>query len=157
MKRIIEFLFGKKSNRASAQPDTQFRRLNIDWNADPVDPDVSIKTDQADLRIEFTLNHNVYKRFTNGQRATLEFQNCSRYRIGKTNVEGWYRGQCRFSGIAPNWGEFYSITGDSKFDQISEDWIHVENGSGSNHFLFYMKDDTFECLADGYQFREIAG
>jgi hypothetical protein len=29
--------------------------------------------------------------------------------LGRTNDEGWYLGQCRFSKVAPTWGEFYHV------------------------------------------------
>ncbi len=64
--------------------------------------------------------------------------------------EGWYRGQCRFSGIAPEWGEFYEVEGDLLLAQEPNDWkagLAKEPRQGSRHFLFYMRDETFECDA----------
>ena len=137
--------------------ETTFTRLNPDWNADPVDPQVSIAVHGSVLRFEFTLNNLMYPRFAESQRALLVFDNCSRYRLGATNDEGWYLGQCRFSGVVRRWGEFYEINGDSRFEESPNDWIPVATGSGANHYLFYMKEETFECLASGYQFTENAG
>ncbi len=130
---------------------TTFERLNLNWNADSVDPEGNLSLAGTLLTYEFTLNHMVYTHFKEGQRARLSFHNCSRYRLGETNDEGWYYGQCRFSGSAPEWGEFYRLTGDSKFAESPSDWIVVPQGTGSQHFLFYMKDETFECIADSVE------
>jgi len=130
---------------------TQFIRLNSDWNADPVDPQPKISFKDNDLTLTILLNALQYPRFTNGDTGALAFGNCSRYRLGETNDEGWYHyGQCRFSHIAPNWGEFYEIIGDPKLDESPTDWKDGPCPSIKNtrHFLFYFKDETFECTAE---------
>jgi hypothetical protein len=33
----------------------------------------------------------------------LTFTGARQWRLGPTNDEGWYRGQCRYVGIAPKW------------------------------------------------------
>ena len=77
------------------------------------------------------------------------FVNSSRYRLGATNDEGWYLGKCRFSGIAPEWGEFYAVVGDPNSTDGPDDWVVVQSISVPDclHFLFYLRDSTFECLA----------
>jgi hypothetical protein len=102
--------------------------------------------------LEFTANSFQYPRFTEGERLELRFAGASRYRLGPTNDEGWYRGQCRFSGLAPSWGEFFEVTGDPFLKEAPEDW-HTVSGSdvsGRRHYLFYLRDDTFECIAESW-------
>jgi hypothetical protein len=83
----------------------------------------------------------------------LRFVSCRRYRLGSTNDEGWYRGQCRFSGLARSWGEFYEIAGDLRLSECPQDWIEVGPGPDNpRHFLFYFRDQTFECDAVGWSF-----
>ena len=135
---------------------TTATRLNPDWNADPVDPDVVISVASSVLTFQFTLNNLMYPRFAELQRASLEFDDCSQYRLGATNDEGWSRGQCRFANSIRRWGEFYQIIGDSRLDDSPDDWQYVAEGSGRQHFLFYLKDQTFECLANTYRFTENA-
>lgn len=53
--------------------------------------------------------------------GVIRFKNCARYRFGPENDEGWYLGQCRFSGIAPDWGEFYKVNGDLKLGECPSD------------------------------------
>jgi hypothetical protein len=69
------------------------------------------------------------------------------------NDEGWYLGQCRFSKIAPAWGEFYEVDGDLKLESVPNDWIVVgpESRTTAKHFLFYLRDQTFECDAESIE------
>jgi hypothetical protein len=99
------------------------------------------------------MNHMMFPAFEEDSVGALLFRNCSRYRLGSSNDEGWYRGQCRFSGVAPSWGEFYEVTGDLRLDAIPDDWINLRPQSPlARHFLFYLRDETFECTADDWSF-----
>ena len=128
---------------------TRFVKLNSDWNAEPNAPDPRAYADGPDVVLDFRANSFQFPKFAAGQPLRLRFRGASRYRLGGTNDEGWYRGQCRFSGIAPAWGEFYEVSGDLKLDQCPKDWMDVAAPSptGLRHFLFYLRDHTFECAA----------
>jgi hypothetical protein len=82
----------------------------------------------------------------------LIFEGCWRYRLGRTNDEGWYLGQCRFSRLAPEWGEFYEVSGDL-LDASVKDWVRLSAppSDPTRHFLFYLRDSTFECDAVAYR------
>ena len=130
-----------------------FTQLNHGWNADPNAPEPSVSVDGGDLRLSFFLNAFQFPEFVEGSRASIRFKNCKRYRLGATNDEGWYMGQCRFSRLAPSWGEFYEITGDPKLLMSPTDWVTVTDAGTetTEHYLFYLKDETFECLADSWE------
>ena len=86
----------------------------------------------------------------------LTFHDCWRYRVGTVNDEGWYRGQCRFSGLAPAWGEFYEVRGNLKLEEI-DDWIELSSpAENSRHYLFYFRDEEFECDAGSWTKQDIA-
>ena len=125
-----------------------FLRLNIGWNAEPNAPDPQVEVQGDDIILAFYMNAFQFPEFAEEERGYLRFVNCARYRIGPTNDEGWYRGQCRFSKIAPDWGEFYEVSGDPKSCEGPTGW-HVlsTDTSERHHFLFYLRDETFECLA----------
>jgi hypothetical protein len=36
--------------------------------------------------------------------GVLTFEDACAWRLGATNDEGWFMGQCRYSGTAPTWG-----------------------------------------------------
>jgi hypothetical protein len=134
---------------------TQFRQLNDGWNAEPNAPDPTVRFDGRDLVLTFLANPFQFARFAEGQWLRLRFRGATKYRLGATNDEGWYRGQCRFSGDAPAWGEFYEVSGDLKLERSPNDWqvVGAERSAG-HHFLFYLRDDTFECEADDWVLEE---
>jgi hypothetical protein len=139
---------------------TEFTKLNDGWNAEPGAPIPKICVDGETLVLTFYLNPWVFPRFKLGDRGELRFAKCWRYSMEGTNDEGWWRGQCRFSRRAPDWGEFYELEGDLRLDRLPEDyWTFVAEPRSTNtrHFLFYFKDETFECDAADWDFREIPG
>ena len=85
---------------------TTFISLNSNWNAESNAPNPKIYIENEKLILEFYVNPWAYEGFEEEERASIEFTGCKRYRMGSTNDEGWYRGQCRLSKIAPEWGEF---------------------------------------------------
>ncbi len=121
-----------------------FTHLNIDWNAEPNAPEPEVSTTGAVLRLTFYLNPYAYAA-REDERGCLTFSDCRMWRLGSPNDEGWFRGQCRYSAFAPQWGEFYALTGNDTLPGPI-DW-HALPGQGVHHFLFYFRDNTFECLA----------
>lgn len=131
---------------------TTFIQLNSGWNAEPNAPEPHVTVEQDAVVLTFLANPFQFPEFREGQLLRLRFRGASRYRLGKTNDEGWYRGECRFSGLAPAWGEFYEVTGDLKIDQVA-DWNDgpAPRTAEQHHFLFYQRDETFECTANSWQ------
>lgn len=127
---------------------TKFVRLNLDWNADPNAPEPEVVRRGDHLLLTFGVNAFLFPQYAEGARMCVVFRNCWRYRLGPTNDEGWYMGQCRFSRLAPVWGEFYQVDGNLLLDAASEKWLTIGvPRPTSHHYLFYMKDATFECDA----------
>lgn len=135
--------------------ETSFRKLNENWNAEPNAPEPVVRVEGPDVVLEFALNSWLFPQFGAGQRGHIRFRGARRYRMGSVNDEGWYRGQCRFSSVAPAWGEFYEVSGDLKLRECPDDWIEIAShrGSASRHFLFYFRDEEFECDAQDWEFR----
>ena len=79
-----------------------FIRLNKGWNADPNVSDVHTCVDGEDVLLQFDMNAFQFPEFKTGEKGVLRFVDCSRFRLGATNDEGWYLGQCRFTGLARN-------------------------------------------------------
>lgn len=102
-----------------------------------------------DIVLSFRLNSFVFTAFRENDVGILRFLDAERFRLGATNDEGFYRGHCRFSGIAPAWGEFYQISGPVELLVAPTDWTILRPASGdSKHYLFYFRDETFECVAE---------
>ena len=150
---------------------TQFLKLYDGWNAEPNSPDPRIAFEGNNLVLEFLLNTFRFPKYQDAEMGILRFSDCWRCRLGETNDEGFYRGQCRFTRLAPSWGEFYEVEGDlllnatldpkaffsEKFNMqlapYSLDWITLgDEVSPSRHFLFYLRDETFECDAADWKF-----
>lgn len=128
---------------------TAFSQLNQDWNAEPNAPDPSIQIRKEDLVLKFLVNPFQFPDFERGETGILRFVQCERYRLGPPDDVGWHLGRCRFSKLAPKWGEFYTIEGDSMVLEAVEDWRPLRPPTGrGQHFLFYFRDNTFECIAE---------
>ena len=132
---------------------TVFTKLNAGWNAEPNGSEPHAFVEGTSLVLEFLLNDMQCPEYKNAEKGVLRFSDCWRYRIGSTNDEGWYRGQCRFSRLAPAWGEFYEVQGDLLLDKLPLKWVTIgEPPPASRHFLFYLRDQTFECDASTWEF-----
>lgn len=127
-----------------------FQRLNNDWNAEPNAPDPRVRVSDSEVRLSFLLNPFAYEA-DEDEVGYLTFEDCFLWRLGSTNDEGWYSGQCRYSRSAPEWGYFYELLGDDELRMAPNDW-HSQAGSGNRHFMFYLRDATFECIAAEWRF-----
>jgi hypothetical protein len=133
---------------------TDFKKLNEGWDANPGAPEPCVQFDESGLTLTFSLNAQLNPQFRDYDRGELFFSNCWRYRLGYPNDEGWYKGHCRFRCLAPEWGDFYEVSGDL-LDGGPPDWVllKTEHSESSRHFVFYFKDETFECDADNWSFK----
>jgi hypothetical protein len=126
---------------------TRFIRLNIDWNAEPNVPSPEVSTDGLKLELRLLVTAPS-RRDEVSQAIKLTFADCSRWRLSDVNDEGWYLGQCRYGRSAPAWGHFYEIAGENALRDQPDDWQQTQQpGQGDRHFLFYLRDETFECTA----------
>jgi hypothetical protein len=133
----------------------EFVKLNKKWNAEPNAPEEKVTVIGSDIVLEFTVNPWSYEGFEEEERARIIFMGGSKYRLGPTNDEGWYQGQCRFGKLAPKWGEFYLVKGSSSSVSGATDWVAISKERTENHYLFYLRDCTFECSANNYEFQRI--
>jgi len=126
-----------------------FHKLNNGWNAEPNAPVPSVEVQDEDVLLKFFVNPFRFPEFLEEELGILRFVRCQRYRLGSTNDEGWYLGQCRFSRFAPEWGQFYMVQGDADLLDAPNDWQSVgPQIAAGRHFLFYFRDSTFECVAE---------
>jgi hypothetical protein len=133
-----------------------FEKLNHGWNAQPNAPVPITRVLGSDVVVEFVLNHQAFHAFNEEEKGFLRFIEVTKYRLGATNDEGWFRGQCRYSKHAPAWGEFYEITGADEFVDLPNDWKFVNaTGTASRHFLFYFRDETFEAICASWRFEPL--
>lgn len=98
-----------------------FRKLNEAW-AEPNAPWPRVTVLGDDILLRFLLNPFRFTSFAEEDEGILRFNNFAQYRLGATNDEGWSRGQCRYSKLAPSWGEFYEIAGPDPHLMDPTDW-----------------------------------
>jgi len=139
-------------------PATRFLQLNHGWNAEPNAPDAQVVVAGSTVDLRFLMNPFQFPEYSEEDVGVISFVGCWRWRYGATNDEGWYRGQCRFSGVAPAWGEFYQVEGDLLLDspRAPRDWkVLGPQREDTQHFLFYLRDGTFECDAAAWSLRVV--
>jgi hypothetical protein len=128
-----------------------FKRLHDGWNAEPNAPAPNVTVRGSEVQLTFFLNPFAYEA-SDGERGCLIFERCSMWRLGPTNDEGWYAVQCRYSKAAPVWGQFYELLEEEGLEPIPRDWHELTRPLLGRHFLFYLRDQTFECLAADWKF-----
>jgi len=133
----------------------EFIQLNHGWNADPNSPNVKLKIVDLEVILSFRMNVFQYENFDESDIGTLVFHNCLQYRLGSPNDEGFFiYGQDRYKQYGIKWGEFYRIKNSNWQVNFPEPQRlnEVQNADNVNHYLFYFRDETFECIAENYDF-----
>ena len=100
-----------------------YQRLNNNWNAEPNAPSPIITIDYHDVYLEFHLNHFVYEQFEEDQKGILAFRDVHKLSFNSMNDEGYYMGQYRYSN------------------------------EKLKHYIFFFRDNTFECVAKSFEFQ----
>jgi hypothetical protein len=128
---------------------TTFKQLNLDWNAEPNAPSPRVSVLDGNVTLAFYMNSFQFPGFKEGDVGYVRFGNCWRYRMGVVTDDVWFRGGCRFSKLAPSWGEFYEVSGDLRLKWCRNDWQQVGTRSeDQKHFLFYFRSEEFEVDAE---------
>ena len=132
----------------------KYVKLSTNWNADPNSPNEKIVIESNRVTLEFNMNYYIYDHFKEGDRGHIKFEGCHKLSYNTTNDEGYFRGQYRFNQLELPWGQFY---------EVESDW---ENNFHKNnivlgyrfpqikykHFIFFLRDNTFECIAENFKF-----
>lgn len=126
-----------------------FTQLNEDWNAEPIAVGLKIEETGNSLLVRMRPNPYLHSQYKGIEEISVSFEGCSKYRVTPINDQAWYSGQCRFSGLAPAWGEFYEISGDTRDEMDPTLWIQMD-GAGTRHFHFYLRDEALEVKAQDW-------
>lgn len=155
--RLACALLNQRKRSILHRVGTRFTKLNEGWNAEPNAPEPRVMVVGSDVQLEFLLNEQEFPKLARFKGGRLIFKNATKYRMGRVNDEGSYRGQCRFSKRAPAWGEFYEVDGDLLLNALPDDWHEAggDVGGHKRHFLFYFRDEEFECEAEDCEVRFI--
>ena len=140
----------KQSEKLKSDRKIDYFQITSGWNADPVSPEIELQIIDNGLTMEIFVNHLIFDDFEEGDKARITFENCSIYSLNHCNDEGYFDGQYRTNPNELPWGEFYEIKSglDRRFPEpiteLKKDLQH------QRHFVFFFKDETFECLASSY-------
>ena len=127
--------------------------LTIGWNADPNAPEVQLTVDGTSVTLEFFVNYFNYEKFEEGDKAKVTFNNCHKYSFNSMNDEGYYMGQYRYKYTDLPWGEFYKLdtNWETDFPARHNLLTAMTEKARPSHYIFFFKDNTFECVAESYQ------
>jgi len=146
----INKIFGTKKAEEIPNRKIDYIKITKDWNADPVSPEVQLKVDGIDLIMDIYLNHFQFDKYQEGDKVKIRFKNCAEYSLDTCNDEGFYYGQYRIKPTELEWGEFYEIK-NGLVRKLPEPINIIQNDNlDRKHFIFFFKDETFECLASDY-------
>jgi hypothetical protein len=133
----------------------KYIKLNKNWNAQPNVPQPYVtKTDEG-IDLTFFLNPLLFQHIDEDDKGTLKFLDVYAYRLGATGEEGYNRGEFRYKNAQLPWGEFYELLGSNWKNDFPDDKQIINekaNKSKLRHFIFFLKEETFECLAIDYQY-----
>lgn len=128
-----------------------YTQINTDWNADPNAPEVRLTVDNNSVTLEFYLNYFLFERFHEGDKAKLTFNKCYKYTFNGMNDEGYFQGQYRYKENQLPWGEFYKVETDWEKDFPLKHEVLNGKSDERNHYIFFFKDNTFECVAEDFK------
>lgn len=133
----------------------RYKKLNQNWNAHPNDPNLMLEKGDNYIEFSFELNPFLSDYIDEGDKGNLEFSNVLKYHIGITNDEGYLLGQHRYSNKELPWGEFYELFESDWLSHFPDNSIHLKSNSKQEelrHFIFFLRDETIECIAGDYLF-----
>ena len=137
----------------------RWTKLNTGFDAEPNAPIPRVTVNGCDVLVRFFLNPFIWGDVQEQDEAALLFHDVFMCRIGSTNDEGFYRGQCRFSNTGIPWGDFYELQESDWQRTFPDDLVMVLpsliGDPRLKHYLYYFRDQTFECLAKGFDYRRL--
>ena len=131
------------------------KNLNTNWKADPDSPEAKVSKVENGIRVSFRLNASGFEHIDEGEKGTLEFQDVNKYRLGAPKDEGALKRQ--FPNHQDQWprGEFYELKNSNWQKSFPDDEVLVNpsiKNKGLRHFILFLKDETFECIAKDFEF-----
>jgi hypothetical protein len=133
----------------------KYIKLNKNWSAQPNVPQPHVTKTGEGIDLTFFLNPLLFQHIDEDDKGTLKFLDVYAYRLGATGEEGYNRGEFRYKNAQLPWGEFYELLGSNWKNDFPDDKQIINekaNKSKLRHFIFFLKEETFECLAIDYQY-----
>lgn len=133
----------------------KYLRLNKNWDADLTPSELGILVNENELELTFSLDPVQFAHIDKGDKGILEFHEVYAYRSAAIDKERYLDGQFRFKNNELPWGGFYELPNSSWKTDFPADKVIVNDslkGTKLKHFVFFLPDQLFECLAEEYSF-----
>ncbi|WP_421813555.1 hypothetical protein [Flagellimonas sp.] len=131
-------------------------KLNLDFDAEPNAPGPEILINDSTLILKFLLNPFLWENVKDDEQAELHFIDTLKYRLGGPGSDN-FKDFRYYDKDIDNYG-FYQIN-DSNWmrDFPSDEKVVSKVGYSSfksnyKHYVFFFRDNTFECVAEGFKF-----
>ena len=134
------------------------KKINKNYESDPNTAKPIIELNEDILKLSFELNYFKFS-FKEKQKGFIKFHGCKAFRSGIPNDEGFYLSQNIIwnSNVIKNidFGSFYEAFNIPK-KYYENFYVLNSNNMGISreelhHYVFFMKEGTFECIANSYQ------
>lgn len=133
----------------------KFNKLNKNWNAASDSPNPEVSNIEEGISLSFFLNAIDYDHIDEEEKGSINFFGLHKYSIVSVDEEEYSSGQFRFKKEQLPWGMFYELPNSKWQNNFPDDAIIIDNSvnkKGLRHFIFFFKDEIFECLASEYAF-----
>jgi hypothetical protein len=133
----------------------KYIKLNKNWNADPTKPEPVVSVDQNTVELNFYLNPLLFPHIDEGDKGIIRFNDVHAYKLETITEEEYVKGQFRFKNEALPWGKLYELPNSGWRNDFPEDKVVVNESLKATklkHFIFFLPDHIFECIAAEYRF-----
>jgi len=127
-------------------------KQNKNWKAEIAAslPEI-VKSDDG-IDVSFTLNSTDFPHIDEGETGTITFYDVFAYRLGSTTSNCYFQGTLKQTTV----GDFYELTQSNWEKSSPSDAIILDDSikkSSLKHFVVFLKDQVFECIATDYDFK----
>lgn len=131
-------------------------KLNLDFDAEPNAPSPEVSITGSNLNLKFLLNPFLWENVKDDEQAELHFNGVLKYRLGGPGSDN-FKDFRYYDEEIDNYG-FYQIKNSNWMRNFPLDEKTVSKDepnslkNNSKHYVFFFRDNTFECIADGFKF-----
>ncbi|MCZ4408228.1 hypothetical protein O3Q51_05380 [Cryomorphaceae bacterium 1068] len=133
----------------------KYTKLNRNWNADPGAPDLKVSPIDGGIQLSFVLDPKGFEHIDEGEMGKVLLDRVYAYTLDPTDQNVYVDGNFRFQNDQLPWGEFYELPNINWKDfpedkKVLDDQIDKKE---LRHFIFFFRDQIFECLAMDCSFK----
>jgi len=126
-------------------------KQNKNWKAENSASLPTIEQSEEDIEVSFSLNSTDFPYIDEGETGTIEFNSVYAYRLGSTASNCYFQGAIK----QPTAGDFYELKQSNWEKNNPADAVILDDSikkSTLKHFVLFLQDHVFECIATDYYF-----